>query len=83
MFFDPIGIMSSVIVLLKMYYQQLCTAKVGLNEPVKSELLKGWKSLCDTSQSANAMTVPRCCHMITGKCQTARLIGFLDASSKA
>ena len=64
-FFDPIGI---VIVLFKIFYQQLCAAKVGWDEPLKGELLKGWKSLCEALQSANVMTVPRCYHMITGTC---------------
>ena len=82
-FFDPIGIVSPVIVLFKIFYQQLCAAKVGWDEPLKGELLKGWKSLCEALQSANVMTVPRCYHMITGTCLTARLIGFCDASSKA
>ena len=83
-FFDPIGIVSPVIVLFKIFYQQLCAAHVGWDEPLKSDLLKGWKSLSDAVQSAKAITVPRCYHMTTtGTCQTVPLIGFCDASSKA
>ena len=73
-FFDPIGIVSPVIV----FYQQFCAAKVGWDEPLKSVLCKGWKSSCDALQSVNAMTVPHCYHIITGTCQTelSHALGF-------
>ena len=62
----------------------LCVAKVGWDEPLTDKFLKGWKSLCAALQSADSITVPQCYQMTTtGMCQTARLIGFCDASPKA
>ena len=71
-------------VLFKIFYQQLCAAKVGWDESLTGRLLKGWKSLCAALQSADSITIPRCYQTTTtGTCRTARLIGFCDASSKA
>ena len=62
----------------------MCAAKVGWDESLTGILLKGWKSLCAALQSADSITIPRCYQMITTRViQTARLIGFCDASSKA
>ena len=33
-FFDPLGVMSPVIILFKMFCQQLCEAKVGWDDPL-------------------------------------------------
>ena len=85
-FFDPIGIVSPVIVLFKIFYQQLCAAiaKVRWDELLTGRLLKGWKSLCAALQSADSITIPRCYQTTTtGTYRTARLIEFCDASSKA
>ena len=83
-FFDPIGIVSPVIVLFKIFYQQLCEAKIGWDEPLTGELLWDWKSLCAALQAADSITVPRCYQTTnTGMCRAARLIGFCDASARA
>ena len=73
-----------MIVLFKIFYQRFCVAKIGWDEPLTGKFLKSWKSLYAVLQSADSITVPRCYQMTTtGMCQTARLIGFCDASSKA
>ena len=84
-FFDPIGIVSPVIILFKIFYQQLCAAKVRWDESLTGRLLKGWKSLCPALQSADSITIPRCYQTTTtgirmSECQTDWIC---DASSKA
>jgi hypothetical protein len=44
-FFDPLGIVSPVTVLFKMFFQQLCEVKLGWDDPLKGGLLKEWNRL--------------------------------------
>ena len=37
-FFDPLGVVSPVTILFKMFCQQLCEAKVGWDEPLSGNL---------------------------------------------
>ena len=83
-FFDPLGIVSPVTILFKMFAQQLCEARIGWDEPLTGELLKQWKCLLVTLRSAKAIVVPRfLCPSGIGSIQSAKLVGFCDASSKA
>ena len=41
-FFDPLGVVSPVTILFKMFCQQLCEAKVGWDEPLSGNLLETW-----------------------------------------
>ena len=80
-FFDPLGIVSPVTVLFKMFAQQLCEAKVSWDEPLSEDLLKQWKYLLAMLRDTKAIVIPRLlCHR---SAQSAKLIGFRDASSKA
>jgi len=83
-FFDPLGIVSPVTVLFKMFAQQLCEAKVDWDEPLTGELLKQWKDLLAVLTDAKAITIPRLLYPNrTCSIQSARLVGFCDASLKA
>ena len=44
-FFDPLGIMSPVTVLFKIFFQTLCESKIGWDEPLPSDLQLGWDQL--------------------------------------
>ena len=83
-FFDPLGIVSPVTVLFKMFAQQLCGAKVDLDEPLTGDLLRQWKVLLAVLRDAKAVKIPRLLYPNpTCSIQSARLVGFCDASSKA
>ena len=40
---DPIGFLSPIIIKFKMFFQELCKAKIGWDEPLEGELKKGWR----------------------------------------
>ena len=80
--FDPLGVVSPVIVLFKMFWQQLCEAKVGWDDPLSDEFLKKWSQLLVMLKGAKAIAIPRCVYCTISP-KTARLIGFCDASAKA
>ena len=80
-FFDPLGVVSPVTVLFKMFCQQLCEAKVGWDDPLSDELLKRWNQLLMMLKRAKTITIPRCVYIASPK--VMRLLGFCDASAKA
>ena len=51
---------SCVILLFKVFCQQLCEAKLGWDDPLIDELLARWSQLLSVLKSANAISVPQC-----------------------
>lgn len=83
-FFDPLGIVSPVTISFKMFFQRLCEAKVGWDEPLTERLLHEWNRLCSTLRESAPMTIPRCyLHNIPDTPTMAQLVGFCDASLSA
>ena len=80
--FDPLGVVSPVVVLFKMFCQQLCEAKVGWDDPLLDEFQKTWSHLLVMLKGAKAITIPRCVYCTISP-KAARLVGFCDASAKA
>lgn len=78
-FFDPLGIVSPVTILFKIFCQQICEAKLGLDDP---PYLDKWTQLLSMLQGARTITIPRCVNLISSA-KTARLMGFCDAFTKA
>ena len=58
-FFDALGIVSPVIVLFKMFAQQLCKARVSWGEPLIGDLLEQWKYLLAMPRDAKTIVIPR------------------------
>ena len=81
-FFDPLGVMSPVTILFKMFCQQLCEAKVGWDDPLLDQLQEKWRQLLSMLKGARTISVPRCVFQTTSP-KNARLVGFCDASAKA
>ncbi len=71
-FFDPLGVVSPVTILFKMFCQQICEAKLGWDDP--NTYLDKWTRLLSMLQGARTIIIPRCVNF---------LIGFCDASAKA
>ena len=83
-FFDPLGVVSPVTILFKMFFQCLCEAGVGWDAPLTGDLLKEWKQLLSSLQGPESLVIPRCYFSDIPDCsKSVRLIGFCDASTKA
>ena len=83
-FFYPLGVVSPVTVLFKMFFQRLCEARVGWDDALTGDLLREWNRLLSALQGSETLAIPRC--YLTGipdPPQSARLVGFCDASAKA
>ena len=83
-FFDPFGVVSPVTILFKMFAQQLCEAGVGWDEFLTGDLLKKWKRLLAVMKDAPTISFSRCFYRDPlCSIQSAKLVGFCDASSRA
>ncbi|XP_065063348.1 uncharacterized protein LOC135689914 [Rhopilema esculentum] len=82
--FDPLGLVSPIIVSAKVLFQELCTLKLGWDDEVPVEMLNKWnKFVCDLS-SVGVISLPRCLYeKSTDKVNKCYLHGFADASKKA
>ena len=83
-FFDPLGVMTPVTVLFKLFCKELCEEKVGWDDPLSGRLLEKWNHLSSQLEDPNVITIPRCLlTTLSQPIRSAKLIGFCDASTKA
>ena len=82
--FDPLGFLSPVVVQLKLFFRELCEAKLEWDEPLTSSLLVKWESIVDDLQSDHRIHISR--YLLDDVSLTVdsfSLTGFCDASEKA
>ena len=80
-FFDPLGVLSPLTILFKMFCQCLCEAKRDWDTTLSDQLLTEWDRLLTVLKEAKKVSVPRCVIFHTYK--SAKLIGFCNAFTKA
>ena len=84
-FYDPLGILSPVTLLFKVYFQKLCKAEVTWDQPLQGDLLQEWDKLVTGLEDARLVRVPKCYQTLRephGELQV-QLYGFCDASLRA
>ena len=82
--FDPLGLVSCVIVLMKILFQQLCVDKVSWDEEIVGKHAKLYLDWIDDLKRVETMTLNRCVYSkLSGEIQSCELHGFGDASEKA
>jgi hypothetical protein len=83
-FFDPLGIVSPVTVLFKMFFQELCRLGLNWDDALTGDQLKKWSQLKMALSGPKTLTVPRqYFNFASSALKDIQLIGFCDASSKA
>ena len=83
-FFDPLGIMSPITVMFKVFFQRLCKSKLDWDEPLPADLDSEWdRSVKALEGSAVALTIPRCYDHSICELSSVRFCGFCDASADA
>ena len=82
--FDPLGIISPVIVYMKMLFQELCRDSIGWNDELKAELKKKWSDWIVDLSRINGIAISRCIYDSPKQEEMGcYLHGFGDASDKA
>ncbi|XP_062535738.1 uncharacterized protein LOC134204943 [Armigeres subalbatus] len=79
--FDPLGLISPVIVVAKIIMQQLWADGLGWDETLDGELLKRWVAFRQTLVELNEIKIPRC--VIVPEALHIEIHGFSDASCAA
>ena len=78
--YDTLGIISPVLVSVKVLFQELCSNKVEWDEELKDEEKKRWVSWIDDLKGVREISVPRCVYRVPRDQMNCSLHGFADAS---
>ena len=83
--FDPLGLMSPVLVAFKILFQETCKKEVDWDTPLGGETMKQWRSLLEDMQNISNLSIDRCYSLGLGSLESPliELHGFADASNKA
>lgn len=63
--YDPLGVISPLMVRFKLLFQRLCERGVDWDEPLSGELLTQWESLVSDLQRFTPIQMPRCCAQLS------------------
>ena len=82
--YDPLGLISPVLVLMKILLQELYHVKKGWDEPLEEKTMRQLNNWITDLQGVEDIAVP-CCYLagVTGNILSAELHGFSDASNTA
>ena len=83
--YDPLGILSPVIILWKIIFQSVCKSKMGWGDPVEMFIHEQWLKLTQDLKMVGVVQLNR--HYVHGKSlselQSVQIHGFADASERA
>ena len=81
--FDPLGLISPVVLAAKLMLQEAWIAKSDWDSPLNDDLQTRWKTWCEGLVETGGYEFPRCYIRGDGEVCHYQLIGFSDASTKA
>ena len=79
-FYDPLGILSPVIIMFKIFLQELTLAAIEWDQPLTGSLLERWKTLVLSLRKGPSILIPRVYFQAIRKPDSYQLCGFSDAS---
>ena len=59
-FYDPLGLLSPLILPFKCMFQEICQLKVEWDEAPPENLTSRWKELVEDNEGVSSFTIPRC-----------------------
>ena len=82
--FDPLGLISPVMVSMKVLFQEICSDKLDWDETLTDEILEKWSKWVKDLLRTGEIKIGRCLYEAREGCVTeCYLHGFGDASKKA
>ena len=84
-FFDPMGLISPIVVVAKIYFQKVCLDELNWDDTLSDELADGWMNYLQQLKEIDNSVVPR--YLFTNnigcKIRNISLYGFCDSSNQA
>ncbi|XP_057335118.1 uncharacterized protein LOC130673919 [Microplitis mediator] len=80
--FDPLGLISPVIIRAKILMQQLWLEKIGWDDPLTPEIIHQWDKFREDLNTLSTIKIPRWLHLHS-QTYSIQLHGFSDASQLA
>ena len=83
-FYDPLGVISPIVVQFKILFQELCKENRDWDDPLEGSCKSAWQRLVAQLQDLKHIILPRCYYTgIEGEVIKSELHGFCDASARA
>ncbi|XP_065094004.1 uncharacterized protein LOC135714552 [Ochlerotatus camptorhynchus] len=79
--YDPLGLVSPIVVLAKLIMQDLWASELGWDEQLKEEQLRAWQMFACSLPDLSSMRIPR--GVVSQNAEVIELHGFADASKLA
>ena len=83
-FYDPLGVISPIVVQFKILFQELCKERRDWDDPLEGSCKSTWQRLVAQLRASKPIILPRCYYTgIEGEVIANELHGFCDASARA
>ena len=79
--YDPMGLLSPVIIEFKILFQELCQAKIEWDDPLGESMRERWENVLSGLRVDQPLRISRCFKSTSSS--TWRLFGFCDTSLRA
>ncbi|XP_029055098.2 uncharacterized protein LOC114882376 [Osmia bicornis bicornis] len=80
--FDPLGLITPIVILAKVFLQELWIRKLDWDSPLPSDLRESWESYFENLKCLHEVSIPRWTNQ-SPNINGVQLHGFADASSRA
>ena len=81
-FYDPLGLISPVILQLKLLFQELCKSKVDWDEQLSEQFCRVWEAIFSNLKNAGTISIPRC-YFLETRTGLIEIHAFSDASESS
>ena len=81
--YDLLGVISPIVVSLKVLFQELCVDKAPWDQELTGERCKEWKGWMNELERVKEIKIPRCVYGLGKEAVKCSLVGFADASQSA
>ena len=81
--FDPLGLISCVTIVVKIYFQRLWEQQIQWDDPLHPEIERDWLTWRNGLSQISSLRIPRCYAPLHTNIVSTQLIGFCDASERA
>ena len=59
-FYDPLGLISPIVLMFKLFFQQLCQPELGWDEILNQDITRTWESMINSFKGAKEHSLNRC-----------------------